>query len=117
MTITMASRSITSACLRRSITVKPHQSLRIFPEFSRNASLPHKRRLQPRNFIQQRRAFSVAPARRFADVEENFDPKSIDRESDEVDVCIVGGGESNNPYDAIDSDDVKVLLDLVLLFD
>jgi electron-transferring-flavoprotein dehydrogenase len=27
-----------------------------------------------------------------ASEEESFDPKSIDRESDEVDVCIVGGG-------------------------
>lgn len=27
-------------------------------------------------------------------MDESFDPKSIDRESDEVDVCIVGGGEA-----------------------
>ena len=38
------------------------------------------------------RAFSTAPARRMADVDESFDPASIDRESDEVDVCIIGGG-------------------------
>jgi electron-transferring-flavoprotein dehydrogenase len=31
--------------------------------------------------------------RRFADVNEDFDPQSIDRESDKVDVCIVGGGK------------------------
>jgi hypothetical protein len=31
--------------------------------------------------------------RRLADVNDDFDPKSIDRESDEVDVCIVGGGK------------------------
>ncbi|KAI1633686.1 hypothetical protein F4809DRAFT_622079, partial [Biscogniauxia mediterranea] len=34
------------------------------------------------------RAFSSTAPRR----EESFDPKSVDRESDEVDVCIVGGG-------------------------
>jgi hypothetical protein len=38
------------------------------------------------------RAFSVTNFRRFADVQEDFDPKSVERESDEVDVCIVGGG-------------------------
>ncbi|MCJ1399453.1 hypothetical protein MMC11_002655 [Xylographa trunciseda] len=30
--------------------------------------------------------------RKFADVDEDFDPRQQDRESDEVDVCIVGGG-------------------------
>jgi hypothetical protein len=28
-----------------------------------------------------------------ADAEDSFDPKLIERESDEVDVCIVGGGK------------------------
>ena len=41
------------------------------------------------------RAFSVSTPRRFADVnDEKFDPNSIDRESDQVDVCIVGGGKT-----------------------
>lgn len=44
----------------------------------------------------QTRAFSVAAPRQLADVkdavEEAFDPSTIERESDEVDVCIVGGG-------------------------
>jgi hypothetical protein len=40
----------------------------------------------------QRRAFTAAAARQFADVTEEFDPRTIERESDEVDVCIVGGG-------------------------
>lgn len=41
----------------------------------------------------QRRAFSSSLQRRYADVEdEGFDPASVERESDEVDVCIVGGG-------------------------
>lgn len=36
------------------------------------------------------RAFSAAQRRR----EEAFDPATVERESDEVDVCIVGGGMS-----------------------
>ncbi|KAH7020973.1 uncharacterized protein B0I36DRAFT_296472 [Microdochium trichocladiopsis] len=38
------------------------------------------------------RGISTTPARRLASVDDSFDPKTIDRESDEVDVCIVGGG-------------------------
>ena len=40
----------------------------------------------------QRRSISSSLRHRYADVEESFDPASVDRESDEVDVCIVGGG-------------------------
>lgn len=40
----------------------------------------------------QRRTISSSLRHRYADVEESFDPASVDRESDEVDVCIVGGG-------------------------
>ncbi|KAL9126909.1 MAG: hypothetical protein Q9217_004123, partial [Psora testacea] len=36
--------------------------------------------------------FSTSPQARFADVDNSFDPRQQDRESDEVDVCIVGGG-------------------------
>ncbi|KAI1406164.1 hypothetical protein F4819DRAFT_287947 [Hypoxylon fuscum] len=38
------------------------------------------------------RAFSTTRSRCFASAEDSFDPKTIERESDEVDVCIVGGG-------------------------
>ncbi|CAJ2505127.1 Uu.00g125210.m01.CDS01 [Anthostomella pinea] len=38
------------------------------------------------------RAFTTTRPSNFASVDESFDPKSVDRESDEVDVCIVGGG-------------------------
>jgi len=41
----------------------------------------------------QRRALSTTPRRRFADVDDSFDPRLQYRESDEVDVCIVGGGQ------------------------
>ncbi|KAI9673121.1 MAG: hypothetical protein M1817_002983 [Caeruleum heppii] len=38
------------------------------------------------------RPFSTAPPRRFAQVDDTFDARQQDREADEVDVCIVGGG-------------------------
>ena len=40
------------------------------------------------------RTLSSTPCRNFADVDDSFDPRQQDRESDEVDVCIVGGGTS-----------------------
>jgi len=39
-----------------------------------------------------RRAISTTAPRLNADAEESFDPQTVERESDEVDVCIVGGG-------------------------
>ncbi|MCJ1417328.1 hypothetical protein MMC32_003671 [Xylographa parallela] len=39
-----------------------------------------------------RNAFSTTSQQKFAAVDETFDPRQQDRESDEVDVCIVGGG-------------------------
>lgn len=42
----------------------------------------------------QNREFSQSTGRRNA--EENVDPNQVERESDEVDVCIVGGGEFEN---------------------
>ncbi|KAI2627105.1 hypothetical protein GGS26DRAFT_592722 [Hypomontagnella submonticulosa] len=38
------------------------------------------------------RAFSTTCPKYFATPEDDFDPKTIERESDEVDVCIIGGG-------------------------
>ncbi|KAI0015284.1 hypothetical protein F4780DRAFT_764486 [Xylariomycetidae sp. FL0641] len=38
------------------------------------------------------KAFTTTRPRCLASADENFDPNSIDRESDEVDVCIIGGG-------------------------
>ncbi|TLD22962.1 hypothetical protein PspLS_07196 [Pyricularia sp. CBS 133598] len=40
----------------------------------------------------QTRLFSVSRPRRNASEDESFDPRTVERESDEVDVCIVGGG-------------------------
>ncbi|KAK4158376.1 hypothetical protein C8A00DRAFT_10872 [Chaetomidium leptoderma] len=39
-----------------------------------------------------RRCLSTTPARFYAEADDAFDPASIERESDEVDVCIIGGG-------------------------
>ncbi|KIH94102.1 electron-transferring-flavoprotein dehydrogenase [Sporothrix brasiliensis 5110] len=49
----------------------------------------------PTPYFAQTRFFSESRRRRMADVvadEDSFDPKSIERESDMVDVCIIGGG-------------------------
>ncbi|KAK5132693.1 hypothetical protein LTR08_008737 [Meristemomyces frigidus] len=40
----------------------------------------------------QRRPLSTTLRRKFASVDGSFDPSTIERESDQVDVCIVGGG-------------------------
>jgi len=40
----------------------------------------------------QRRSITTTSRRRFAEVDDLFDPATIERESDQVDVCIVGGG-------------------------
>ena len=40
----------------------------------------------------QRRAFTNTARSRFATPDDTFDPRTIEREADEVDVCIVGGG-------------------------
>jgi electron-transferring-flavoprotein dehydrogenase len=42
--------------------------------------------------LTQTRAFSQSLSKRFTDENGDFDPRSLDRESDDVDVCIVGGG-------------------------
>ncbi|KAL2171286.1 hypothetical protein VTG60DRAFT_3393 [Thermothelomyces hinnuleus] len=39
-----------------------------------------------------RRHLSTTSARLYAEADDSFDPASIERESDQVDVCIVGGG-------------------------
>lgn len=45
----------------------------------------------------QIRYFSRSSVVAFSDEHGNFDPRQVERESDEVDVCIVGGGTSNLP--------------------
>ena len=47
----------------------------------------------PNTPLTQRRTFSATALRSRADVGDVLDPRQQDRESDEVDVCIVGGGK------------------------
>ena len=68
---------------RTAIWLRPHSST------PRRTSL---RTPRPLFIAGQRRTISSSLRHRYADVEESFDPASVERESDEVDVCIVGGG-------------------------
>ncbi|EEH04881.1 electron transfer flavoprotein ubiquinone oxidoreductase [Histoplasma capsulatum G186AR] len=43
-------------------------------------------------YLNQKRDFSSTLQRRFASDSDSFDPSRIERESDSVDVCIIGGG-------------------------
>lgn len=67
------------------------------PKRARSHFPPARRRrlLQqwmPNAPLTQRKAFSTTALRSRADAKDVFDPRQQDRESDEVDVCIVGGG-------------------------
>ncbi|KAH8665790.1 electron transfer flavoprotein-ubiquinone oxidoreductase-like protein [Tricladium varicosporioides] len=92
----MASRRSVTACLQRNLLKQ--QSIRATsqctPRFFQRAPSSSRPRGPLSCYLGQQRAFSISPRKRFADVDGHFDPNSIDRESDEVDVCIVGGGPS-----------------------
>lgn len=92
---TMSLKGMSSSSLRRTLlqdvrpsrlTARPFAAARPFqPSLLRT--------YRPANLIAgQRRAFTVTSRRRLATPDDSFDPSSIDREVDEVDVCIVGGG-------------------------
>jgi hypothetical protein len=85
-------RSIVSPLLKRGTVPRP-------------ARTPHRTfltqaRYHPRHFahrnnattLRPNRSFSTTPRFQYADEEDFFDPREVERESDEVDVCIVGGG-------------------------
>ena len=84
----------------RRIIALEHQSMRscsrTFSQFARA-----RRRLEqtPQKYmsVQSRRLLSSTSSQRLADVNDTVDPRQIGRECDEVDVCIVGGGESDHP--------------------
>jgi electron-transferring-flavoprotein dehydrogenase len=93
--ITMASPRSAVVCLQRNLARR--QAPRVLSSFSsqlQGGSRSSRPRgyLSSRRTISQQRAFSVSLPRNYAEVDESFDPNTIDRESDEVDVCIVGGG-------------------------
>lgn len=92
----MASKHITRPLLRFAVPV-PQTRHFSRPTASLVNAIPAHRRTATRStrpvFVAgQRRSLSSSLQRRYADVEEEFDPASVDRESDEVDVCIVGAG-------------------------
>lgn len=62
-----------------------------FPPARRRCLLQQSR---PNCLLLSRRTLSTTPWRRLADVDDSYDPRGQERESDEVDVCIVGGGMS-----------------------
>ncbi|EMD60986.1 hypothetical protein COCSADRAFT_39690 [Bipolaris sorokiniana ND90Pr] len=90
----MATRSIPASITRRLLTTS--QSTLIATRPIASAS-PHIRSVSGSyrpalRIAGQRRPFCTTPRTRLAAVDDTFDPKSIERESDEVDVLIVGGG-------------------------
>ncbi|KAK7548215.1 electron transfer flavoprotein-ubiquinone oxidoreductase-like protein [Phyllosticta citricarpa] len=97
----MASRIASSSLLRRSLASDSAIALRLATRSAARRSAPatcsaarclfdsYRPALR---IAGQRRPFSNTARARLADVDEEFDPSTIDRESDQVDVCIVGGG-------------------------
>lgn len=96
----MSVPSIVSATARRRITQLPSSLSRSLAAIKSSASatsvLSSKclvRGYRPATITAgQRRAFTDTTRRRFATPDDTFDPRTIEREADEVDVCIVGGG-------------------------
>ncbi|TVY26859.1 putative electron transfer flavoprotein-ubiquinone oxidoreductase, mitochondrial [Lachnellula hyalina] len=86
-----SSRSITTSLQRNLLRQGPLRLSAQHPRRCFNLSFAPPRPRLSRALIQQR-AFSTSLPRRLAEANDNWDPKYIDRESDEVDVCIVGGG-------------------------
>jgi hypothetical protein len=87
-----------AACLRRGLVAVSRSSrstpekLVLAPQCLRLGQGARHHLVTPPRLIESRRAISTSTPQRFADVSDNFDPKSVERESDQVDVCIVGGG-------------------------
>lgn len=95
--LTMPSKTPVSSLARRTLATS---KVYLLPTRRAYSHFPPTRR---RCLLQQSRhncllinrgTFSTTPWRGLADVDASFDPRERDRESDEVDVCIVGGGMS-----------------------
>jgi len=90
----MASRTV-PATLTRRLLAAPRATRLPAQSFAFAASRTHTRSELYRPVVRvagQRRAFSSTPRARLATEDDSFDPKSVEREVDEVDVLIVGGG-------------------------
>src|SRR4051794_20872738 len=90
----MASRILPASVARRGLSSihSPRIAPRIFTHATRHARRPLDSYRPALRVAGQRRAISSTARRTFADVDDSFDPRQQERESDEVDVCIVGGG-------------------------
>ncbi|KAH7380820.1 electron transfer flavoprotein-ubiquinone oxidoreductase-like protein [Cadophora sp. MPI-SDFR-AT-0126] len=87
-----SSRSVTATLQHNLLRRNPIRASTQLPRSLQTVSSFTRPRTSFTRSLGPLRAFSVSTSRRFAEVSDVFDPKSIDRESDEVDVCIVGGG-------------------------
>ena len=94
----MASKTSVSSLARRSLTTSnvslltARRAYSHFPPTRRRCLLQQSRH---NCLLISRRTFSTTPCRGRADVDVSLDPLQQDRESDEVHVCIVGGGMSS----------------------
>ena len=103
-TPTMASKSAVLPLLRRELAPSSPRLTRAASSWTLSAirrpgssgSSPASRTRDARLAALHRqttRLFSQSSIRSLATENDNFDPRQVDRESDEVDVCIVGGGK------------------------
>ncbi|RDW86419.1 electron-transferring-flavoprotein dehydrogenase [Aspergillus mulundensis] len=95
----MASRGVVLRLLRRearpgpSRLARPSSTLCSAPRTSITTSGKRTNiRCSALSTPSQTRAFSQSLSRKLTDENGHFDPRQVERESDEVDVCIVGGG-------------------------
>ncbi len=90
---TMATVLPTMPAVRRSLSGS-RQSIRIYTRAYSHYPRARRRCPSPQfnSSIVSKKCFSLSTWRKFADVDSSFDPRQQDRESDVVDVCIVGGG-------------------------
>lgn len=92
----MACRTVSATALRHAVTNGARPTWlapRAFYPFKVTSKLSSHSTYRPAIRIAgQRRALSSTARARFASENTDFNPKELDRESDEVDVCIVGGG-------------------------
>ena len=100
----MASKHVSRPLLRLASTPQQcrsfsHSSTPLLTALPAQTRAPSRRTLsratttaRPVFLAGQRRPISSSLQRRYAEAEEGFDPATVERESDEVDVCIVGAG-------------------------
>lgn len=104
MTHTMASKSTLLPLLRREVLPTSGRSWKngltgvAYRRYSAHAAPARRRRATRREFISSHavshtRSFATTLSRKSGEERDTFDPAHIERECDEVDVCIVGGGK------------------------